>query len=147
DFKADPVFPIHGGVPAAGRGAPVFPIHGEVPAAGRGWGQRRSNPVFPIHGEVPAEGRGWGQRRPVPTHWELLSSPFMGKYRPQAGDGARGDPSSLSPREILSSPFMGKYRPQAGDGARGDPSFPSIGKTHEPWSAGGPQSGAPSPTL
>src|SRR5207248_8903342 len=42
-----------------------------------------------------------------------LSSPFMGKYRPKAGDGA----ASLLPPAQLSSPFMGKYRPKAGDGA------------------------------
>src|SRR6266581_7199165 len=74
----------------------LFPIHGEVPAEGRGWGRAEvgqgrseestspphllgraregtSKPgetegeakLFPIHGEVPAEGRGWGQRTKV----------------------------------------------------------------------------------
>src|SRR5438067_4277179 len=47
------------------------------------------------------------------------SSPFMGKYRPKAGDGA----ASLLPPAQLSSPFMGKYRPKAGDG-----SSPFMGK-------------------
>src|SRR5207247_6303380 len=50
--------------------------------------------VFPIYGEVPAEGGGWGQG------WR--SSPFMGKYPPKAGDGARAGglpPSGAVPAE------------------------------------------------
>ena len=40
---------------------------------------------------------------------EENSSPFMGKYPPQAGDGAIDAEHS--------SPFMGKYPAKPGDGA------------------------------
>src|SRR5205823_1922784 len=49
----------------------------------------------------------------------FCSSPFMGKFRRKAGDGA----ASLLPPAQLSSPSMGKYRPKAGDG-----SSPFMGK-------------------
>src|SRR6266480_1983397 len=92
-------------IPGETAGAKLFPIHGEVPAEGRGWGrpevaQGRSEEstspphllgrvgegtsksgetegeakLFPIHGEVPAEGRGWGQRTKVRVRLERQPS-------------------------------------------------------------------------
>src|SRR5438067_10126076 len=48
----------------------------------------------------------------------VLSSPFMRKYRPKAGDGSSPFMGKYRPKAgDGSSPFMGKYRPKAGDGA------------------------------
>src|SRR2546430_869768 len=82
------------------------------------------------------------ERAPGRLRWREKSSPFMGKCRRKAGDGAaqrqgmagprnrlplptcwgglgRGHPSQAKPRAKQdSSPFMRKYRPKAGDGAK-----------------------------
>src|SRR5438034_334436 len=81
----------------------------------RGWGgRRRPSPwwqLFPIYGEVPAKP---GMGRPKAPVTLVATLPHLWGSTGEAGDGAAEGARHLGGN---SSPFMGKYPAQPGDGA------------------------------
>src|SRR5947207_3406474 len=89
--------------------------------------------LFRICGEVPRGGGGWGRRRgrrinssTSPPRGEVGSSPFRGKYPPQAGDGPAPGGETQVPKRHSSESIANRYDPSGRNAA--DPLQPLVAR-------------------